>query len=171
MGKVSVGLRGWRFEESEIFDDEGQFRPFDEIPHGPRHRLMRLTVLVGTPCDACWLIHGDDDLESCNRAEVVYGEPLAEVLVCAEHERDFMYWYQEAGGDDYRGDNEFQDAFHEWFAAGNRAPDDYEGIEHVDTDPENLPDPPPVEQAPVDSETDDHRIDLRDVDLDIDYPG
>jgi hypothetical protein len=171
MGKVSVGLRGWRFEESEIFDDDGQFRPFDEIPHDPRHRLMRLTVLVGSPCDACWLIYGDEDLESSNRAEVVYGEPLAEVLLCADHEHDFMYWYQEVGGSEYRGEDEFQEEFHEWFAAGHRAPDDYSGIEHVDTDPDDLPDPPPADQVPVEPGGDDHRIDLQDVDLDIDYPG
>ena len=170
MGKVSVGLRGWRFDETVIFDPEGNWRPLDEIPHGPRHRLMRLTVLMGSACHACWLIHGDDDLESCNVAEAVYGEPLSEVLLCTEHERDFLYWYQEAGGKALRGEEVFRDEFHEWFSEGNRAPAGFDGIEHVDTAPENLP-APPVEQTQVEADETDYRIDLREVDLDADYPG
>lgn len=171
MGKVSIGLRGWRFDESAIFDDEGEFRPIDQIPEEPRHRLMRLTVLAGSPCDACWLIHGEENLEACNPAEAVYGEPLAEVLLCSEHEPDFVYWYQEAGGDVHRGDESFQDAFHEWFADGNRSPPDYQGIEHVETAPEDLPNPPRPEPTSVEAAEDQHRVDLRDLDLDMDYPG
>lgn len=171
MGKVSIGLRGWRFNEADIFTENGEFRPLEEMPREPRHRLMRLTVLSGNPCNACWLIHGDENLESCNVAEVVYGEPLSEVLLCSDHERDFLYWYQEAGGQAHRGEETFQDAFHEWFADGNRAPEWFEGIDHVETDPENLPDPPPPEQVAPEPPENEHRVDLRDVDLDMDYPG
>jgi len=46
MGKVSVGLRGWRFNEAEIFTDDEQFKPLDEIPKDPKQRLLRLLTLV-----------------------------------------------------------------------------------------------------------------------------
>jgi hypothetical protein len=142
MAKVSIGLRGWRFEESEVFTDAGEFKPLDEIPDDPRHRLIRLPILLDKPCDACYLEHGDEHVERCRQPTVVYGEPLAEVLVCDGHERDFLYWFREAGGREYVGDEEFADAFHEWYAGGNRAPEGYAGLEHVDTDPDELPDPP-----------------------------
>ena len=65
MAKVSIGLRGWRFEESEVFTDDDEFKPLDEIPEGPRERLARLTYLVEEPCDACYLVHGESELERC----------------------------------------------------------------------------------------------------------
>jgi hypothetical protein len=142
MAKVSIGLRGWRFEESEVFTEDGEFRPLDDIPEEPRERLLRLSQLVTEPCDACYLVHGRENKRQCNEATIVYGEPLDEVLLCDRHEADFLYWYREAGGSAYRGDPELRDEFHEWFAAGGRAPDGYGGVEHVDTDPEDLPDPP-----------------------------
>jgi hypothetical protein len=40
-----------------------------------------------------------------------------------------------------------KDAFHEWFADGGRAPEGYGGMEHVDTDPGSLPDPPDAEEV------------------------
>jgi len=193
MGKVSIGLRGWRFEESEIFTDDEEFKPLDEIPEDPRQRLLRLSRLVEQPCDACYLIHGEADKKRCNPAAYVYGEPMDEVVLCADHEPDFVYWYQNDGGSDLRGDPEFADAFHEWFADGNRAPDDFGGVDHVETDPEGLPDPPspeelqerleadyepreidlreymddPPEPAAAGEEADD---DLDDLDLDTEYP-
>lgn len=139
MGKVSIGLRGWRFEESEVFTDEGDIKPIDEMDYDTRHRVVRLRRMVGSPCHACWLIHGDSQLDRCNEAAAVYGEPLSEVVLCDTHEPDFLYWFREEGGSEYRSDPELQDAFHEWFADGGRAPDDYEGIEHVDTDPSTVP--------------------------------
>jgi hypothetical protein len=142
MAKVSIGLRGWRFEESEVFTDAGEFRPLDEIPDDPRHRLIRLPILLDKPCDACYLEHGDEHIERCREPTVVYGEPLAEVLVCDTHESDFLYWFREAGGREFVGEETFADAFHEWYAAGNRAPEGYAGLEHVDTDPDTLPEPP-----------------------------
>ena len=166
MGKVSIGLRGWRFDEAEVFTPDGDLRPIDELPRDTRHRLLRLTALAGSPCDACWLIHGDENLEACNPAEVVYGEPLGEVVLCAEHERDFLFWFREAGGDAYRGDRDLQDAFHEWFADGGRAPERYDGIEHVDTDPAHVPEPevemPPPEDFDL-PEDEAVEIDLRDL--------
>jgi len=141
MSKVSIGLRGWRFDEDEVFTDDGNLKPFGEMPPEPRTRIIRLHRLVEAPCDACWLIHGDAEVHECNVATVVYGEPFAEVVLCDEHERDFLYWYREDGGKEYRGDEAFEDAFHEWFADGNRAPEGYGGIEHVDTDPEGIPKP------------------------------
>lgn len=173
MEKVSIGLRGWRFDEEAVFTDDGEFRPLDDIDDDVLQRLVRLSVLVGSPCDACWLVHGDDNIESCNVVEAVYGEPMSEVVVCREHERDLIYWYQHEGGDEYRGEEAFQDAFYEWFEAGNRAPDSFAGLEHVDTDPGELPDPPEPDQELIDAagaESGD-RIDLRDVDLDTEYPS
>jgi len=142
MSKVSIGLRGWRFDEDEVFTDEGELKPFDEMPPEPRTRIIRLHRLVEAPCDACWLIHGDAEVHKCNVASTVYGEPFSEVVLCAEHEHDFLYWYREEGGREYRGEEDFEDAFHEWFADGNRAPEGYGTIEHVDTDPEDVPVPP-----------------------------
>jgi hypothetical protein len=139
MSKVSIGLRGWRFDEDEVFTDDGDVRPFDEMRDDTRRRLVRVGVLYRSPCDACWLIHGDDALDECNEATVVYGEPLSEVTVCDEHETDFLYWFREDGGIEHAETERFEDAFHEWFAAGNRAPDGYGSVEHVDTDPRNLP--------------------------------
>lgn len=174
MGKVSIGLRGWRFEESDVFDESDTLRPMDEMPPDVASRVTRLSVIMGSPCNACWLLHGDDHLDECNTAAAVYGEPLAEIVVCDTHETDFRYWYQEAGGDRYRGTDEFQDAFFEWFAAGGRAPAEYDGIEHIDTDPEALPDPPrpnPQTDSASSSGPPTREIDLRETDLGRDYPS
>ncbi|MFO7923096.1 MAG: hypothetical protein R6U58_05330 [Bacteroidales bacterium] len=46
---MSVGLRGWRFDEEEIFTDDGELKPLDEIPEEPRERLFRLVSLVEEP--------------------------------------------------------------------------------------------------------------------------
>lgn len=139
MAKVSIGLRGWRFDEDDIFSTDGELRSLDDMPRDVRNRMVRLSKLVDAPCDACWLIHGDEALEACNVAQVVYGEPLAEVVLCDDHEADFLYWYREAGGRDHRGTDRFQEAFHEWFSEGNRAPDGYGPDEHVETAPDSLP--------------------------------
>lgn len=139
MGKVSIALRGWRFDEEEVFDEAGDIRPLEELPEETRKRLIRLKVVAGEPCDCCWLLH--ERKADCNVARVVYGEPLSEVLLCAEHEKDFLYWFREDVGSMAKGEDNFADLFHEWFAAGNRAPDDYEGVDHVDTDPDELPTP------------------------------
>ncbi len=63
-------------------------------------------------------------------------------LLCEHHEPDFLYWFREEDGRDLVGDAVFADAFHEWFAAGGRAPDGYGGLEYVDTEPDELPTPP-----------------------------
>lgn len=192
MAKVSIALRGWRFDEEDVFDESGDFRPLNEVPDDVRVRLERLVALHDNPCHACWLTYGEEYAEQCNVARAVYGEPNAEVLVCDEHEVDFYYWYFEAGGERHRGTDEFADRFHEWFTAGNRAPDDYVGVEHVDTDPETLPDPwvpsqreltverervvdlreygggEGRERSSVTAEGDDD-LDLDGVDLDVDY--
>ncbi len=173
MGKVSIGLRGWRFDEEEVFTEDGDYRPMDEISADTQKRLARLSALVGSPCDACWLIHGDENLPKCNVTEVVYGEPLSEVAVCAEHETDFLYWYFEAGGEQFRGEDELQDEFHEWFADGGRAPEGYGGMDHVDTDPDDLPEPPEPDLEEMNVELPDEekeKIDLRDVDISQEYP-
>jgi len=137
--KVSIGLRGWRFDEDEVFTDDGSVRPFDEMREDTRRRLVRVGVLYGSPCDACWLIHGDEDLDACNEATVVYGEALSEVTVCDEHEADFTYWFREDGGVEHAETERFEDAFHEWFAAGSRAPEGYGAVQHVETAPRDLP--------------------------------
>jgi hypothetical protein len=189
MAKVNIGLRGWRFEESEVFTEDGEFKPLDEIPEDPRERLVRLTYLVEQPCDACYLIHGEEAVERCAQAAIVYGEPGDELLLCDDHEADFLYWYREAGGKAHRGEPTFRDRFHEWFAGGGRAPDGYEGLDHVETDPDALPDPPDPEEIHrrlnedfegrqidlrdgTDADDEDgEELDLDDVDLGADYPS
>jgi len=171
MGKVSIGLRGWRFDESEVFTDEGELRPLGELPLETRERLVRLSVVAGEPCSACWLIHGDENIQQCNVARVVYGEPLHEVILCGDHEPDFVYWFREAGGSRLTDDPEaFEDGFYGWFDGGGRAPEGYAGVEHVETDPEEVPDPEPdVEMAALDEEIaalDDEELDALDTDLD-----
>ena len=174
MGKVNIGLRGWRFEESEVFDADGDLRPLGTMEPDTRERIVRLAAMMGEPCDACWLIHGDEDIEQCNVARVIYGEPLGEVLLCTDHEPDFLYWFREAGGKAYAGDTELEDAFHEWFADGGRAPEDYGSLDHVNTDPDEIPDPDPAEELPSleeelekmeDESLDDLGVDLDDLDL------
>jgi hypothetical protein len=140
MGKVSIGLRGWRFDEEAVFDGDGEIRPFDEVPEEARHRLVRLSSLLGEPCNACWLVHGEANVEQCNTGTVVYGEPLAEVLLCDDHEVDFLYWFREVGGHAHAGSADLQDEFHEWFADGGRAPDGYAGLDHVQREPDALSD-------------------------------
>jgi hypothetical protein len=163
MAKVSVGLRGWRFEESEIFTEDEEFKPLEEVPEDPRQRLLRLSRLVEQPCDACYLIHGEADKKRCNPAAFVYGEPMDEVVLCADHEPEFIYWYQNEGGSELRGEPEFADGFHSWFADGNRAPEDFGGVDHVETDPDSLPEPPSPEELHERLEADYERseIDLR----------
>ena len=162
MAKVSIGLRGWRFEEGDVFDDEGRYRPLDEMPPDVADRVSRLSALVATPCHACYLIYGEEEVARCNVAEIVYGEPMSEVVLCADHEPDFLYWYREAGGEAYRGDPALRDAFHEWFDDGGRAPEGYGGLEHVDTDPDDLPDPPDQDELSMDAACD--------LDMDVEYP-
>jgi hypothetical protein len=159
MAKVSIGLRGWRFDEDAVFDDDG-FRPLGAMDPDDRERLARLVVLVGRPCDVCAL-DGDDPSE----ATTVYGEPGAEVLLCDAHEPAFVYWFREAGGSDLRGEAALRGAFHDWVAAGNRPPAGYAGVEHVDAAPDALPDPPAPgavrEQLEAGVELD--RVDMRDL--------
>ena len=162
MAKVSIGLRGWRFDEADVFDEEGRYRSLSEMPQDVADRVSRLSALVTAPCHACYLIHGDAEIGQCNVAEIVYGEPMAEVLLCADHEPDFLYWYREAGGAALRGEDGFDDAFHEWFRDGGRAPAGYAGVDHVDTDPDDLPEPPDPEELSMDAACD--------LDLDVEYP-
>jgi hypothetical protein len=149
MGKISIGLRGWRFDEHAVFDEDGEIRPLGEIPEEARHRIVRLSSLLGEPCSACWLIHGESSVEECNPGSIVYGEPLAEVLLCGDHEADFLYWFREEGGRQHAGTAALQDGFHEWFLAGGRAPEGYAGLEHVQQDPDTLSDAGDADEAGV----------------------
>lgn len=153
MGKVSIALKGWRFDEEAVFDENGEFKPLAEMDSETRLRLNRLTTLREEACDCCWLQFGDDEERRCRSAEYVYGEPHSEVLLCDEHLDDFSYWYLETGGEEYRGTEAFQEEFHEWFADGGRAPEGYVGIEHEETAPESIPEPsqsePTVRDVPV----------------------
>ncbi len=174
MAKVSIGLRGWRFDEDVVFDEDGQVRDIAEMPEDTRNRLLRLRALLGEPCSACWLIHGQENIEQCNLGDVVYGEPLAEVLLCAEHEPDFVYWFQEEGGAEYAGTATLQDEFFEWFTEGNRAPESFGPIEHVDEAPDDLPEPMEAdsldevaEQAAELEEEEQEALDLNLDDLDV----
>jgi hypothetical protein len=162
MAKVSIGLRGWRFEEDEIFTDDEELKPLDEIPEDPRERLLRLVGLVEEPCDVCYLDYGEEEINLCNQAEIVYGEPDGEVLLCPEHEPDLLYWFREEGGSDHKGSVEFADRFHEWVAAGNEAPDGYAAVEHVEEDPDGLPDLPDQQevQERLEADFEGERIDI-----------
>jgi len=172
MAKVSVGLRGWRFDEEAVLDEDGQVKPFDELDGDVKQRIVRLARLVEAPCDACWLIHGDEEIQRCNVAAVVYGEPLAEVVLCEDHEADFVYWFREDGGSEYAGEDELETQFHEWFLDGNRAPDGYGGIEHVATEQSAMPDPPEVDdEHELDEEPQTEDVSMDDVDLGQDYPS
>ena len=169
MGKVSIALRGWRFDEEEVFDEDGEIRPLEEVSEETRRRLVRLRVVAGEPCDLCWLLN--EFKSDCNVARIVYGEPLSEVLLCPDHETDFLYWYREDGGSAHRGEENFADYFHEWFATGNRAPEGYGGIDHVDTEPDRVPAPDMDEDVP---ELEEALKDIEDEDLDAlgtDYSG
>jgi hypothetical protein len=163
MAKVSIGLRGWRFDEEEIISADGELKPLDEIPEEPRERLVRLVGLVEEPCDVCYLDHGDAEIHRCAQAEIVYGEPGGEVLLCSAHEPDFIYWFREAGGSDHAGRQAFGDRFHEWVAAGNEAPEGYASVEHVEEDPGGLPDLPDQTeiQQRVEEGFEGDRIDIR----------
>jgi len=147
MAKINVGLRGWRFDEEEVLGEDGRVRPIGTMPPETRHRIVRLAQRVGDPCDGCWLIHGPDEPERCRQGAAIYGEPGAEVLVCAEHERDFLFWFREEGGADLAGDVDLAEAFHAWFLDGGRAPEDYSGVEHVDEDPDEVPEPPDIQEG------------------------
>jgi hypothetical protein len=140
MDKVSIGLRGWRFDEDAVLTADGEIKPFGEMDPEVRERVLRLQRLHQAPCDACWLIHGDENAQQCRVARVVYGEPFEEVVLCGEHEADFHYWFHEQGGRDLAGTDAFEDGFYEWFADGGRAPEDYGSVEHRDTDPDAIPD-------------------------------
>jgi hypothetical protein len=164
MAKVSIGLRGWRFDEGDVLAEDGSLRPVEAMPDDVAQRVVRLSALVGSPCGACWLKYGDEQLDQCEAATVVYGEPLAEVVLCEAHEADFLYWFREAGGEAYRGSDELQDAFHEWFLDGARSPAGYGGLEHVSTDQTAVPTPPAVDQTALNielPEAERHDIDLR----------
>ena len=146
MAKVSIGLRGWRFDEEAVFDADGRVRPLDNMPEEPRERVLRLSAMMGEPCDGCYLIHGEADIEQCDPAQAIYGEPTGEVLLCDDHEADFVYWFQEAGGREHAGETGLRDRFHQWFADGGRAPEDF-AVEHVEQDPEAVPEAPDPEES------------------------
>lgn len=152
MGKVSIAFRGWRFDEDAVFDEDGNFRPLEEIPEDERRRLVRLDVLQDLPCDACYVVQGEENLQQCNVPTAVYGEVFGEVLLCDEHESDFYYWWTHEGGDAYEGSKELEDAFLDWFADGGRAPDWYDGPEHVETDPDTAPRPDVPDPSALDFE-------------------
>lgn len=169
MNKVNIGLRGWRFEEAEVFGDDGRVRPIGTMPDDTKTKVLRLAERIGDPCDACWLEWGRDDPSRCRQGEAIYGEPGGEVLVCRTHEPDFIYWFREEGGADLAGDVAFGEAFHDWYVDGGRAPEGYEGIEHVDEDPDGVPTAPDPNEALPGLEEEIKRIDEEDLSgLDID---
>ncbi len=180
MTKFSIGMLGWRFDEADVLDDDGEFLPLDEMPKDDRERIIRLNTILNAPCNACWLIHGDENLEECNTSRYVYGEPMSEILLCEEHEPDFVYWFREDGGTEHMGEPTAEDAFYEWFLEGGRAPDGYAGMEYVDTDPDDLPMPPEPEPEQLEELgggeddqpglTDEELVDS-DIDFGAEYPG
>lgn len=169
MGKINVGLRGWRFDEDEVLGEDGRVRPIGTMDSDTRHRIVRLAQRVGDPCDCCWLNNGPENPELCRQGAAIYGEPGAEVLVCAEHESDFRYWFREAGGSEHAGDVGMAEEFHAWYLDGGRAPEDYGGIEHVDEDQDSLPEPPDISEGMPGLEEELEELDEEDLDeLDVD---
>jgi len=169
MGKVSIGLRGWRFDEEEVFGDGDEVRPLATMREETQERLVRLSALIGEPCDACYLIHGEANVTECAPAAAIYGEPGAEVILCDAHEADFVYWFQEAGGSQFAGEDALREEFHGWFADGGRAPEGFE-LEHVEEDPDGVPETPdPGEELPGLEEEleamDDEELDALDADF------
>lgn len=171
MGKVNIGLRGWRFDEDVVFDSDGRIRPIGNMDEDTRARILRLTERVTDPCDACWLIHGEEHVEECTPAAVIYGEPRGEVVLCDDHERDFVFWFRNVADEDLIGEPELGDAFHQWFMDGGRAPESFPPLEHVDEDPDGVPEAPdPFEEMPGLEEElqqlDDEELEALDVNLD-----
>ncbi|WP_284008701.1 hypothetical protein [Haloarcula pelagica] len=167
--KVNIGLRGWRFDD-DVLDDDGRVRPLGTLDPETRQRLLVLARRVVDPCDACRMVEGAAT-EDCNVAEVIYGEPNGEVVLCSAHEPDFIYWFRELGGDEYAGETDMRRAFHEWFVEGGRAPEDYEGLEHVDEDPTAVPEAPSRSEAipGIEEELDAvDEDDLASIDIDLD---
>ncbi len=159
-----------------MFDEDGTLRRLTEMPADDRERILRLTALVGEPCDACYIEHGDAEIEQCDVGAIVYGEPMGEVLLCDAHEGDFLYWFREEGGEELAGTRELANAFQAWFDEGNRAPAGYGGLDHVEEAPDQLPafDPHEIQgleddlQEMDDTEREALDVDLSDLDLDVD---
>jgi len=176
MGKVSIGLRGWRFDEEAVFADDGTIRPLANMDAETRERIVRLSAMMGEPCDCCYLIHGEEEVRRCNPAQAIYGEALGEVLLCDDHEAEFVYWFQEEGGKRHAGERELKDRFHQWFVDGGRAPEGFE-LEHVEEDPDGVPEAPdPEEELPGLEEEiegmDEEELDALEMDLtDLDFDG
>ncbi len=123
--RVSIGLRGWTFDPDNVFDDDGELKSVDDIPEEDRLRVVRLTEIIGNACHVCMLRHPNEGWDVWKKADAVYGEPTTEVLVCDEHEPDFLYWYFEEGGEAYKGEEELPDEFHAWIRDGGEAPEGY----------------------------------------------
>ena len=70
MSKVSIGLRGWRFDEEEVFNENGRIRPLSTIEPDARQRIVRLTSFMGEPCDACYLVYGDRKSTRLNSSHI-----------------------------------------------------------------------------------------------------
>jgi hypothetical protein len=174
MDKVSIGLRGWRFDEDAVLTDDGDLKSYGEMDAEVRDRVSRLHRLVESPCDACWLSHGDAEIQRCAVAEAVYGEPFEEVVLCDDHEADFLHWFHEAGGRELAGTERFEDGFHEWFLDGGRAPEGYGGIERVEVAPEDVPEFDRDDACEFDPDGDDESASADDPtetpDLGMDYP-
>jgi len=56
--KISIGLRGWRFDEDEVFTETGEVRPFDEISDDTRQINAKI---VGRGSDDVDELLGDDE--------------------------------------------------------------------------------------------------------------
>lgn len=123
--KVCIGLRGWKFDPDNIFDAEGDMKPIDEIPEDDRLRVVRLREIIGNACHVCMLRNPEEGWDAWRKADAVYGEPTHEVLVCDEHEKEFLYWFWDEGGEEYKGENELQTRFHDWVEEGGEAPAGY----------------------------------------------
>ena len=48
MGKVSIALRGWRFDEAAVFTNDGELRPLDEMDQDTRERIVSVPLKMST---------------------------------------------------------------------------------------------------------------------------
>ncbi|MFB6283315.1 MAG: hypothetical protein ABEK59_05185 [Halobacteria archaeon] len=112
--KISIGLRGWRFNPDDVFDADGNLKSPEEIPEDQRERIARLPDIIGNACHVCMLLNPDEGWDEWTKATVVYGEPRHEVLTCDDHEPVFETWFFDEGGEALKGSDNLADTFHAW---------------------------------------------------------
>ncbi len=111
---------------------DGRVRPLRPgAGNSPAVRV--LAERVSTPVTPAGLFTATKTSNSAT-SRIVYGEPMGEVLVCSDHEADFLYWFREEGGEPTAAKRRSAE-FHEWFQGGNRV----HRMEHSDVHVQRTP--------------------------------